>query len=66
MDIGAIAARHADYYASNMRSFLEGKPSARIGAAIEWTGAYCHQVLPGLLIDRKDPVVLLTQEKIDG
>jgi hypothetical protein len=62
MDTKAVAANHADYYATTISGLLT-KPAARIAAAIDWTGAYCRDVLPGLLIDRRDPVVVATEDE---
>lgn len=63
MNTAQIADQHARYYAAKMPQFLASKSSGRIAAAIEWTGHYASNVLPGLIIDRSDPVVLATKEE---
>ena len=53
MDAAEIAGQHAKYLAEHMRDFLPNKSPGRVAEVIAWTGEYCRNVLPGILIDRQ-------------
>ena len=58
MDVHAIAAGHAEYLEKQIRgSYLGHRSPETQDGAVEWTGNYCRDRLPNILIDRNDPLV---------
>lgn len=63
IDPQAVGERHARYHADNIEKFLPTKTTERRAGVVAAVGVYCTQVLPGLIIDRRDPAVLATEDE---
>lgn len=53
MDAAEIAEQHAQYHAAHLPQFLAHKSPERVAEVIAWTGEYCRNRLPAILIDRQ-------------